>query len=644
MKKLVIFLLMAVAIVLPGRINAQNDMFFRINNEDLYNDRASNVDVTGGMTNNPFGEPAPVGTGLLVMVAAGAGYVALKRKRSNKTSKSHTTYTAVLAFAMVLAFTGCKKRIETIVPDNGKSVDITLNVNGGGRHSVILDQETGYSPVAYREGDVIYVGDGTSYVGSLTCQSDGTTFAGAITLSSTPEDLYFYYVGGLTPQNWGGEVGETSFTVDIHDQYNSNTAMDNTHKLPVLSIGKDSYHDGKISFSCALDNKCALVKFRLQAQAGDEGLAHVRISNMLSEAKIDFANPDQGITPTGTLDAITLYCGPSNNGEQPVTNMYFRWAILLPSDAARSGYVIVEESDNNFKFYKETSIPEINPEDVNYLYGPLPLDNTTETTDPLFVVSENYNVVRFSPGNLQYQASTNTWRFANNQYDYVGGTIRNITGIGNVQYGNVYENSVQCTNASIASDYSGWIDLFGWGTWSNGKDPWEARQDNQYYKGGAEFNHNIYGDNHDDWRILTQKEWAGLSKMHNTYRKIGAATIEMGDEKINYVRGRLILPYNWENSPALVKDNNWKATEITAENWASYWLAKGAVFLPVDGYRNGTSVINANQYSTNSNGLYWSVTPYDNDQMYVASMVAAPTITSGAKMYKYYGCSIRLVR
>lgn len=637
---LILSFLTAIIMLLPFTMSAQrSDGFFKANEGENY--RAANVDVTGTMTNNPFGEPAPIGSGLLVMVAAGAGYVALKRKRSNKTSKSHTTYTAVLAFAMVLAFTGCKKRIETIVPENNNSVNITLNVNGGGRHSVILDQETGYSPVAYHEGDVIYVGDGTSYVGSLTCQSDGTTFTGSITPSSTAEDLYFYYVGGLTPQNW---VGETSFTVDIHDQSNSNTAMDNTHKLPVLSIGKDNYYDGKISFSCALDNKCALVKFRLQAKAGDEGLANVRISNMLSEAKIDFAN--NSITPTGALDAITLYCGPSNNGEQTVTNMYLRWAILLPSDAERSGYIIVEEMENNFKFYKETTIPEINPEDVNYIYGPLALNNNTtnETADPLFVVSENYNVVRFSPGNIQYQASTNTWRFANNQYDYVGGTIRNITGIGDVQYGNVYENSVQCTNASIASDYSGWIDLFGWGTWSNGKDPWEARQDNQYYKGGAEFNHTIVGDANDDWRMLTQKEWASLSNMHNSKRKIGAATIEMGTEQINYVRGRLILPYNWEDSPELGNGTNWKATEITAENWASYWLAKGAVFLPVDGYRDGTSVIKANQYSNNSTGFYWSVTPYDNDEMCCISMAASPTINSGAKMYKYYGCSVRLVR
>ena len=635
MKKLVIFLLMAVAIVLPGRINAQNDMFFRINNEDVYNDRASNVDVTGTMTNNPFGEPAPIGSGLLVMVAAGAGYVALKRKRSNKTSKSHTTFTAVLAFAMVLAFTGCKKRIETIVPDNGKSVDITLNVNGGGRHSVILDQETGYSPVAYREGDIIYVGDGTSYVGSLTCQSDGTTFAGAITLSSPPEDLYFYYVGGLTPQNWGGEVGEKSFTVDIHDQSNSNTAMDNTHKLPVLSIGKDSYHDGKISFSCALDNKCALVKFRLQAKAGDEGLANVRISNMLSEAKIDFAN--NSITPTGALDAITLYCGPSNNGEQTVTNMYFRWAILLPSDTERSGYVIVADGFQfaNNKYYNKVTIPEIVPDSVNYLYEPIQINNksTNETSANLYMVSDNLNVVEFSPGNLQYHPNSGKWYFATKTWSYIG----------NDTYGNVYwktgtNDSIKCSNTKISTNsYQGLIDLFGWGAWGydTKADICNASTDNSDYTWTSDFQGTIENDSHNDWRTLTRTEWAKLNTIHNNNKKIGKGTV-FG------VRSEIILPIN---NTATIENYQWTTLEINSGNWAT-WRSNGAVVLPATGIRNGTTVTKAKPDGNDKNteGYYWSVSEYSQTHAgYAANSSGKASMTTN-DLDKHYGFSIRLVR
>jgi len=52
--------------------------------------------------------------------------------------------------------------------------------------------------------------------------------------------------------------------------------------------------------------------------------------------------------------------------------------------------------------------------------------------------------VHFSKGNLQYQASTGTWQFANNQYDCIGNVAGNNTKT---------ERDTQ----------SAWIDLFGWG-------------------------------------------------------------------------------------------------------------------------------------------------------------------------------------
>ena len=83
-------MVMTFGLVLP--MTAQNDGFFR-NNEDYINrdvatgnitnqtfgqDPAAGTNVTGGITNQQFG--APLGSGLLVLVAAGAGYVALKKK------------------------------------------------------------------------------------------------------------------------------------------------------------------------------------------------------------------------------------------------------------------------------------------------------------------------------------------------------------------------------------------------------------------------------------------------------------------------------------------------------------------------------------------------------------------------------------
>ena len=77
-----------------------------------------------------------------------------------------------------------------------------------------------------------------------------------------------------------------------------------------------------------------------------------------------------------------------------------------------------------------------------------------------FSVSADQQVY-FSQGNLQYQASTNTWRFAEHQWDYVGGTGASYP---YDECGNVYANGVKCSNNEISSNYSGGIDLFGWGT------------------------------------------------------------------------------------------------------------------------------------------------------------------------------------
>lgn len=64
-------------------------------------------------------------------------------------------------------------------------------------------------------------------------------------------------------------------------------------------------------------------------------------------------------------------------------------------------------------------------------------------SNALFSVRAN-KMVRFSRGNLQYQASTGTWRFAENQYDTIG-----------------------ADNTNISATNTGWIDLFGWSTGNN---------------------------------------------------------------------------------------------------------------------------------------------------------------------------------
>lgn len=74
--------------------------------------------------------------------------------------------------------------------------------------------------------------------------------------------------------------------------------------------------------------------------------------------------------------------------------------------------------------------------------------------------------VRFSMGNLQYNNDSGKWRYATQQYDYVGHTQ---------DYGTVYlADGTKCDNKSVVNadgsrntSYKGWIDLFAWGTSGN---------------------------------------------------------------------------------------------------------------------------------------------------------------------------------
>ncbi|MBQ7532456.1 MAG: hypothetical protein IJT45_01990 [Bacteroidales bacterium] len=93
LKTIMLFLAMAVSLLLPMTMFAQSDGFFR-GGGDYNRDSGSGAyslnnqqfgsDANGGynLNNQTFGQDeAPLGTGLLIMMAAGIGYVAIKRKQ-----------------------------------------------------------------------------------------------------------------------------------------------------------------------------------------------------------------------------------------------------------------------------------------------------------------------------------------------------------------------------------------------------------------------------------------------------------------------------------------------------------------------------------------------------------------------------------
>jgi hypothetical protein len=227
-----------------------------------------------------------------------------------------------------------------------------------------------------------------------------------------------------------------------------------------------------------------------------------------------------------------------------------------------------------------------------------------------FTINADGDQVYFSQGNLQYQASTNSWRFATNQWDYVGED-----------------------NSNISDTYSGWIDLFGWGTsgYNHGAicyQPWSTSEIfSDYYAygnweydlyeetGQADWGYNaiINGNNTENiWRTLTRNEWYYLFNTRNT-----VSGIRWTQGKVNGINGIILLPDNWTVSIYALNATNggdFDSNIISEADWNNILEANGAVFLPAAGYRLGNSV----QLNVGLN-YYWSASHYLSNSSYASN-------------------------
>lgn len=205
----------------------------------------------------------------------------------------------VMALALVLGLAQCKKE-QTVEPENEtKTVNITLKVggNGGSRHDI----NTTTGAVDFQDGDVIYVGNGSTYIGTLT--KSGENFSGDINEPTDGTEIYFFFVGGL-PTTPADLSGKSSFTVDISNQ---------STQMPVLSCNHVTYYSSTTSYSCTLQNQCALVQFTTASTTDP-----VHVGGLYTEAKIDFAN--NSITNNGTTGFVALNSKSATE----------KWAVLLP--------------------------------------------------------------------------------------------------------------------------------------------------------------------------------------------------------------------------------------------------------------------------------------------------------------------------
>lgn len=260
----------------------------------------------------------------------------------------------------------------------------------------------------------------------------------------------------------------------------------------------------------------------------------------------------------------------------------------------------------------------------------------------LFTINEAGDQVYFSKGNLQYKPSINTWRFAENQFDYIGGDNANLG------------SAEKCCN---------WLDLFAWG--ASGREhgaicyqPWcsrdvfedDAWQYNAYGvdtlnlfdgDGQADWGYNAIsngGNEENVWRTLTIEEWDYILEKRTT-----ATGIRFAKAAVDGVWGLLLLPDDWDSTYCPLRKYNDDDVDYTPNNltepfWTEKAEAQGAVFLPAAGIRDFYYVGLAGKY-----GHYWSsscLNPKEALGIYFSNSFFYHSITTD----KCSGRSVRLVR
>ena len=234
--------------------------------------------------------------------------------------------------------------------------------------------------------------------------------------------------------------------------------------------------------------------------------------------------------------------------------------------------------------------------------------------------------VYFSKGNLQYQPSSNTWRFAEQQYTLLDD---------DETYGH--------TTTSYTPTSEDWIDLFSWGMWLDEITDKEmitntSMIDSEYsptLTDTIEFAKNHRTVDGEQWFTLSKDEWVYLFNSRSTTNDIRYSKATVHD-----VNGLVLLPDTWNGTYTFANNNTSDASfaEISNDDW-EILESEGVVFLPIAGCRLGMSI-----YTVGSYGIYWSSTAYSETLAYYLGFDSGDVCPADYDGGRFMGLSVRLVR
>lgn len=600
---MLLFLLMLLGVITPTISLAQkSDGFFRYN-EVIYENRDGENGITIGNMQND--NPIPLGSGLLILTAVGVGYAITRRKRNIKNGA-----TLLIAALMLLGLTHCKKNDIATIPD-GDTVFMTLEASCGGGRTIFDPSVPGIRWSADAK-EYIYVGSSVNgYLGELSGKSNVSTpatnrlsFSGTIQApaGTEGEKFYFFYLGN-------GRHNEAT-SLDFSNQEDS--AGTDFVTDYVVAIGEGTVTNSGTTYTATadLEVKTAIAYFNDDEfyTGSSYDNVYLRGNDVYSTATIDYK--------AGTIIGNTK--GSINTG----LAFYRKYIALIPSVSTETTLIFEGATkEGTMTFLRGIQANRYYSNDGEAL-------EITGTDSYVFTVSDYpAQKVRFSPGNLQYNCSTSQWRFAENQYDV-------------------------CQTTNGTWNTSGWVDLFGWGTWSGTSEQWNptnTSNNNHGYSwngdyGDVYFHGTLTNHTATGWFTLSRDQWQYIIE-HSYY---GLATITVGGNNIhgmiilpdNFVLYEMSWPYYYTDESLMfnVRHSNWDDNKYSESQWAEKLESKGAVFLPAADFRTGVYV----DYGNGSECLYWSSSECTSTTAYRLDGWQGETEISDVN--RNMGYSVRLVR
>ena len=506
----------------------------------------------------------------------------------------------------------------------------------------------------------------TYYIRAFATNSEGTSYGDEITMRTVEHPVLATVtvdeVSDITINTavCGGNVVDDGFA-----EVDERGICYSTHHEPTVFDYKVSGGAGLGLFQCRMSGLEMLTTYYVRAYAhNSEGYAY-------SDVEVSFETADETYCPEVIIHEVTdfnhFYAIGSGevvaNGGLDIIERGICWSTShnptiynnkltagggMGEFECRMSYLYGNTTYYVRAFASNEACTIYSDNEVTFTTLPHPNTAPEGAIPALFSVSETQQVF-FSKGNLQYQASTGKWRFAEHQWDFVGGG----------EYGTVYENGEKCDNTRISQSYSGWIDLFGWATsgWNNNNhyyQPWDTESTGWPVDGygygywdGEYANYSMDGD-------YANMDWGVYNEISNGGNEAGLWRTGGGDlyyiinnrqnhaylqsiGTVNGVKGMIILPDAWilpSGMSFLGSAGNYEINTYSVEEWQIMENA-GAVFLPSAGRRYMDGDIK--YYYGDS--FYWSRWQDSNGR------ASATSVTGGyGYPYRYNGYSVRLIQ